>query len=258
MIERRCLVCGNVFSAVKRRQKYCSLTCYWLRNSQSVRRCTHCGRELPATPEYFSANRGKPKARCKKCDHAYYEQNKAIALERAQQRYKTHREEIQAQHRARYVPRPRKRATPESRRASKRRYLEANRDRVNAKSALYRKNHPLKEAEHRLRRRARKAQLPATLRAEDWQHALDYFGCCCAVCGRPRGLWHTLAADHWIPLAKGGPTTPDNIVPLCHGKDGCNNSKSTFEPDEWVIKKFGKRKGSKILRRIKDYFDSLK
>src|SRR5581483_2176482 len=51
---------------------------------------------------------------------------------------------------------------------------------------------------------ARKRSLPDTFTERDWQRALEYWDYKCAVCGRPRGLWHTLAADHWIPL-----TAPD-------------------------------------------------
>lgn len=103
---------------------------------------------------------------------------------------------------------------------------------------------------------ARKRQLADCFTAEDWQIALDYFGGCCAACGRPSGLWHTMAADHWIPLSKGGPTTPENIVPLCHGAGGCNNSKGDKPPAEWLIEKFGTRKGRAILKRIEAFLES--
>jgi hypothetical protein len=108
------------------------------------------------------------------------------------------------------------------------------------------------------RRRARKLNLPDTFTAIDWQLALEHFGGCCAVCGRPAGLWHTLAVDHWIPLSKGGPTTPDNLVPLCHGTDGCNNSKHDRAPSEWLIERFGPRKGRAIQRRVEAYLNSRK
>lgn len=109
-----------------------------------------------------------------------------------------------------------------------------------------------------LRRRARKRMLENSFSSKDWQHAVEYFDGCCAVCGRPRGLWHTLSADHWIPVTKGGPTTRDNIVPLCYGIDGCNNSKNDRLPDEWLIEKFGARKGRAILRRIESYLESCR
>lgn len=109
------------------------------------------------------------------------------------------------------------------------------------------------------KRRARKQALPDTFTNDDWLHALEYFGNCCAVCGRPKGLWHKLSADHWIPITSPNctGTIPSNIVPLCHGIDGCNNKKNKQHPDEWLIKTFGKRKAKKIAKRIQDYFSSL-
>lgn len=110
---------------------------------------------------------------------------------------------------------------------------------------------------HVRRRRARKADLPDTFTPNDWQRALDYFGGCCAVCGRQPGLWHKLSADHWTAITKGGATTPGNIVPLCCGQDGCNNSKSNRDAEDWLTDKFGKRKAKQILKKIHGYFDSL-
>jgi hypothetical protein len=108
------------------------------------------------------------------------------------------------------------------------------------------------------RRAARKRGLPDTLRGQDWNRALMYFNHTCAVCSKPiRGLFHTVAADHWIPITS--PVCPGtvatNIVPLCQGQDGCNNSKSNRDPREWLIGKYGSPKGKQILKRIEDYFE---
>ncbi len=140
-------------------------------------------------------------------------------------------------------------------------YQQANPGKNKAKLAKYRQEHPEKLTEWNLRRRARKAGLPDTYSFRDWQRALDYFNGVCAVCGRPRGFWHTLAADHWIPLAdtKHCPgTVPTNIVPLCHGVDGCNNSKSNSAPRAWLMSRFGARKAKQILKRIEAYFAWVK
>jgi len=115
------------------------------------------------------------------------------------------------------------------------------------------------------RRRARKHNLPNLFTSNDWQTALDYFDNRCAVCGRPAGFWHTLAADHWIPLSDPRPdnpgTVPWNIVPLCHskfdGEGGCNNSKSNHDALEWLTKRVGGRKAKKIIHRICNYFNSV-
>lgn len=109
------------------------------------------------------------------------------------------------------------------------------------------------------RRKARQFGLPIAFTSRDWRHALNYFQGRCAVCGRPPGFWHTLAMDHWIPISS--PDCPGtmaiNIIPLCHGIGGCNNSKHDKPPEQWLIQNFGERKAKKILKRIHDYFDSL-
>jgi hypothetical protein len=45
------------------------------------------------------------------------------------------------------------------------------------------------------------------------------------------------------------------MVPLCHGIDGCNNTKGAKPPDEWLIERYGKRKAAAILRRIAAFFE---
>lgn len=111
------------------------------------------------------------------------------------------------------------------------------------------------------RRRSRRAKFPADYTADDWQFALNYFNGCCAVCDRPiLGLFHTAHMDHWFALATPDcpGTVPGNIVPLCGGKDGCNTSKNARDPEEWLIKKFGKRKAKAILARIHEFFSKVR
>lgn len=104
------------------------------------------------------------------------------------------------------------------------------------------------------RRRARVRRLPSGFTAADWDRCLDYWDHRCAICGRPAGLWHTLAADHWIPVTSDGGTVATNIVPLCHGEDGCNNHKGKRDPVEYLTGEFGPRKAKRILARIDAYF----
>lgn len=116
--------------------------------------------------------------------------------------------------------------------------------------------------QHTQIRRSKARQLPTTLTTEDKHRALEYFNGCCPVCGRQlNDLFnnHTVAWDHWwIAVSKGGGFTRDNIIPLCHGLEGCNNSKSNRDPIEWLTTRYGKRKAQKILKRIQAYFDWLK
>jgi hypothetical protein len=120
-----------------------------------------------------------------------------------------------------------------------------------------------KEALNVVRRRARKRNLPDHFTRQDWQRCLEYFNHCCAICGRQlKDLFgtHTAAADHWVPLTSPDcpGTVPTNIVPMCHGIGGCNPSKAANNAEQWLIKRFGKRKAKKKLAEIEAYFEWLK
>lgn len=164
---------------------------------------------------------------------------------------------------------------PEIVRVHKQRYYRKHADQVRARVRSWSQNNPQHGKERYWRnpeksrlkghiRRARIKGLPSTLTVDNWERALEYFKGCCAVCGRPAGLWHTISQDHWIPLSNPScpGTVPENIVPLCNAKkdghDGCNNSKNNQEPIAWLNWKFGPRKAKRILARIQAYFDSLK
>lgn len=91
----------------------------------------------------------------------------------------------------------------------------------------------------------------ATFDAEDWEFALMYFDNRCAVCGRQRGFWHTLAMDHWIPLSRGGGFVPGNIVPLCHGDaSACNRVKADQLPLDWLLSTRSEKEARAIEDRI--------
>lgn len=147
----------------------------------------------------------------------------------------------------------------EHRRESDRLYREANRERRNTQHREYRAAHPVKMLIHQHRYRARLLGLPDSFTEADWRLALDYFEGCCAVCGRQSGLWHVVGVDHWIPLALTDcpGTVPSNIIPLCHGIDGCNNSKRNKRPEHWLTEKFGRRKAAQIATRIEAYFKTV-
>jgi len=112
---------------------------------------------------------------------------------------------------------------------------------------------------HTVKRMARKRSLPDTFTVEQANQCLTYWHDSCAVCGRKRGLWNTIAYDHWIPLASSicPGTIATNIIPLCHGLDGCNNSKGDRDPGEWLTDRFGLRKAKSIIKRIETYFAQI-
>jgi len=75
--------------------------------------------------------------------------------------------------------------------------------------------------------RAAKKRLRADLTAEQWEAILQAFFFACAYCGDDRGA---LVMDHVIPIARGGGTTRENIVPAC---GYCNGSKGAKTIEEW-------------------------
>lgn len=140
------------------------------------------------------------------------------------------------------------------------RWAKRNPDKTKAMARSYQKRYPDKMRNYTRKRKATKAGLPSDFTERDWQFALDYFNGACAACGRPAGLFHTLAMDHWVPLSSpdcpGHVTT--NVIPLCHGTDGCNNSKSNKQPEEWLTDKFGKKQAEILLGKIHDFFSKVR
>jgi hypothetical protein len=105
-------------------------------------------------------------------------------------------------------------------------------------------------------RRARVRALPATFSREDQQFMLQYWGFACAACGNQDGFAWRLALDHWIPIADQAcpGTTATNVVPLCHGRGGCNNAKSKRAAHGWLVERFGPQKTTGIEKKIARYF----
>ena len=219
-----------------------------MNDQTDVKRCTKCDAEYPATPEYFS-RKAKSKsglqAECKRCKAERMREYKRVNAEKISERKREYRQE-----------------NAEKIHERNRKYNQANVEKIRERSRKWQQANPEKRRVTGQRREARKRALPDTLTNEQWSYAVDYFHGCCAVCGRqtPDLLnTHTLAIDHWIPL-----NSPDctgtiatNIIPLCHGIEGCNNRKSDKPAEQWLTETYGKRKAKQILTRIEAYFDSL-
>lgn len=199
--------------------------------------------------EYYEAHREENRQRRARYYYAhrdesvrrasdYYHTHSGIIKKRRAEHYMEHREELT------------KRSTDNYRKY---------RDKIRDRSAKYYQRNKHIYVLCALRRRARKRSFPDAFTLQDKIRAFEYFEYRCAVCGRPRGLWHTLAMDHWIPLDSPDcpGTVPVNMVPLCHGVDGCNNSKINRDALEWLTQHFGKRKAKQIFERVQVYFDSL-
>lgn len=188
---------------------------------------------------------------------SYYRNNKTKIRERIEIYRKSNLEK----HRG-YVAKWRL-GNPEKVKKQKSRHYKKHSGRYITLAVLRRKRNPEKYKVIENRRRARKLNLPDTWTQKHWQFALNYFNGCCAVCGRQLTNLlntHKPAADHWIPLVNPTcpGTVPENIVPLCHGIGGCNNKKSSKDPEQWLIETYGRRKAKQILDRINQYFETVK
>lgn len=228
-----------------------------------LKRCSKCGIEKPATREHFPKHNKTSDGLCSWCKSCHSEQ--ACLWSRV------HKDTISAKNKQWRIENPDKAKEKDRKRYAKdplkerqrfRKYYYTNVEQVRERDRRRTMAKPDKAKIKCHKRLTRLRGLPIELEINDWQHAVSYFHGCCAVCGRQgKDLLgtHTLAADHWIPLSSPDcpGTIPTNIVPLCHGQGGCNNSKNDSDPIEWLNRKFGKRRAKQILERIHGYFASL-
>jgi 5-methylcytosine-specific restriction endonuclease McrA len=100
-------------------------------------------------------------------------------------------------------------ANPEKIREYERRYIENNREKVNAKVQ---------------RRSQRKRTAVGSCSQEQWEARIDFYGHRCYLCGcdwdaLPKGQKHQ---EHVIPISRGGSNWPANLRPACQP---CNSRK---------------------------------
>jgi hypothetical protein len=218
-----------------------------------LKQCNHCKQQFPATPEFFYRDKANPsglRPECKSCGLAAVKAYQAKHPEKVRaankRQWAENREQQQARKRASRAK------NPQQHRDENKRYRERHAEEVRERKRKYR-------AVNESTRKARKTGLPCSLTTAEWERCLDYWQHCCAVCGRPVGLWHTLAREHWIALSDPRPDNPGtvatNIVPLCHGMGGCNNSKHNRDAIEWLTERYGKRKAKQITQRVQRYFE---
>lgn len=238
--------------------------------SPNDKRCCTCKLFKPVT-EFHKDNQTTDGLcrRCKSCKHIksveYYWDNRDALLEKQRETYAANPEkkllknkEWQQENpeRLRIIQKRHYDKNPEKRRNAVSASSKKHRDKRRKYEADYRALHPEFNKVKTQKRQAVRRQLPDNFTSADWLTALNYFNGCCAVCGRPPGLWHTIAMDHWIPLSSPDcpGTVPTNIIPLCHGMDGCNNSKGHKHPAKWLIAKCGKKKADMIIESINHFF----
>lgn len=113
-----------------------------------------------------------------------------------------------------------------------------NKEKLRADNRAYKQANLDKHQNNEATRRARKlgAQSSGVSRAE-WQQILDKFENKCAYCKialnelTPRDR----TQDHVIPLVKGGPHSPDNVVPACRR---CNLKKNSTSVEDFIKRHF--------------------
>lgn len=97
-----------------------------------------------------------------------------------------------------------------------------------------------------IKRRTLKRCLPSDFTKTDWEDCVKYFNGRCAYCGEEAEL---LSQDHFIPLAKMGEFTKNNVICCCVT---CNSSKQDFDFFEWYPKQsfYSKKRERKILEYL--------
>lgn len=237
------------------------------------KRCSKCGREFPWTAIFFRVEGGKPRQPCRECHNAntrrYVNEHPDWKRDYDRQYRLEHLEERRAYNREYYWRnhdemlaywREFYRANPEKVKARVRRHHllnpHLNRER---KRRHYAKNKTTVLIQQH-NREAAKRNLPNTLTKDWWSKAIAYWNGNCAVCGRSPDVLRKIVPDHWIPLSSPEcpGTIPGNIVPLCHGTDGCNNKKNDHDAFEWLVEQLGTTKAKKKLAEIHAYFEWVK
>jgi len=147
-------------------------------------------------------------------------------------------------------------AHPDRNRARVKRWRTRFPEKKRALNQRWDKANPEKTRNKVLRKRARRRGLPNTFTLAEQRFCRQYWQHACALCGREEGFQWILAFDHFIPLADPGcpGTVATNMLVLCHGEGGCNNSKGGTDAQMWLQARFGKRKAQAILKEIDAYF----
>jgi hypothetical protein len=242
--EMLCHYCANIFFATRANQKYCAKNCARIvKNIQRRKPCSVQKRKLTLKERRNRHN-------------AYDQSHREERRNKAKQRRLNNPDTYDTWQRS-----PKGRAA--ARRAQKKKYyadLELSRAKGRAAKKLFASRHPIKIRLSNQKRSLRKKNLPYTFTEEQYKFMMQYWSFSCAVCGNQEGFQWKLVGDHWIPLSD--PYCPgtiaENMVPLCHGKGGCNNSKVGKPVYEWLLSRYSRQRVSSIKTKVSAYFEIVK
>jgi hypothetical protein len=205
--------------------------------------CSSCGKEFPATPEYFrrrDRNSNGITQPCRKCGIVDSSRYKRLHPESDRRYAETHKEQ---------------------RRENRRRHYRANKSKYILRSQQQRmKDYYRKYSrQYQHKRKATRNNQPASFTDIEWKQCLEYWAYHCAYCGKPQGLLPAtrLTQDRFVPVHS--PECPGyvatNILPAC---GSCNSSKAHRDVTAWLTEIQGKSKAVARLVKIQTYFDWLK
>lgn len=233
-----------------------------------MRVCKQCGKEKPATTEYFHKDKKWLMTRCKVCRNNDYFDNKEFISKRSKERYRrlNPKEEIPNGYKRCNTCNQLKLSTTEFfSRSSKmkdrlngrckecrkekeysnkineikrkrKEYYGENKAVVLERNRVYQLKWNQSDHGRKLnrgyveKRRTLKANLLSTLTNEQWDECKIFFRSECAYCGKKV---KKLQQEHIIPLTKGGHYNRQNIIPSCKK---CNTSKWKHDMEEWYKK----------------------
>ena len=191
--------------------------------------CTKCGRELPATLEFFYAAKELKsglRSMCKQCDRLRHKAYAAAHPEKVTKwkadDYTRRREAIHAYATAYYAENAeRERAKRAAYRAT---HLEESRRLDREYYARNRDKFRVLNNRRRMRERGRGSHSASDIREQRLRQKGR-----CYWCGEKTGPDYHV--DHVIPIARGGSNGPDNLVIAC---PTCNLSKGSKLPHEFA------------------------
>lgn len=192
-----------------------------------AKRCTKCGavKPLPAFPTHRRKRDGRD-SQCRSCkasqDAAYNRNNQE---KRRDYRRRYYAENAEAAKKSVALWRE---ENPAAVRAEKRRYRQRHREQLAQYSRDRYAADPVRARSYVHNSRGRSAGVGGSIAADDVRHHLHSQKGRCYWCGTP--VADAFEIDHVVPLSRGGPNEPDNIVVSC---TPCNRSKGNKLPEEW-------------------------